>query len=91
MFIREVYGRYLPTFQDQLRHFIRIKDKHLMTAIEGFEKNGRELPADIRMPSTHDNVSARFEKARTLGLRALRGAERKSVVGKLRRTAKDPG
>jgi hypothetical protein len=89
-FIREVYGPYIRAgFRDELRAYIFAKDRALYRAIGNFEQHGgRELPPDISMPSQRDLVRERLERAYHNGLDELTKRERRSVTGRLRRTAK---
>lgn len=78
-FIREVYGPYFAKFRLQLRAYIFDKDFALYQAIADFERGGRQLPRDIRMPSERDIAERRFAKALRKEPNKTREPERKIV------------
>ena len=89
-FIRETYGRYFEHHRDELRAYIHRHDRKLYKAIDAFERGagGRELPEDIQMPKQSELVDKRVQRAARQGLATLSKPERRSVLGRVRRTEK---
>ena len=87
-FIEATYGRYLPAHKDDLRDYIFKNDNKLYRAIERFEERDK-LPPDLAMTTRPERVLTLVQNAAARGTKHLSKSERRSVIGKAVRTARN--